>query len=270
MPGPIYRSTNSIVGGRGIRSPLVQFDPSALAFFAKGVALGQAPLSPTIKSAVNGLVTGLKAAGLWRGPLIMPLVGGTATWHSLNLIDPETFQATWSGTVTHNANGITGDGTTGYGSVDGAVFAYGSQTTNNFTAASYVRVLSSIFATELGTIDGASYLVFRSKALDNNDYGYGLIGNHGPMATSAIGLVALSCYPVNHEAFVNGSSIGTGSQPGGSTPTTPLIILGLAPAGQLSNANVALVLIADSFNVDEHAALYTIVQAFQTTLGRNV
>lgn len=55
--------------------------------------------------------------GLW--PLmtaLYPFIGGTAASHSINLITPGTYSITWSGTVTHDANGITGDGTTGYGS----------------------------------------------------------------------------------------------------------------------------------------------------------
>lgn len=87
------------------------FDPDAAAFFARALTLTDAQ-----KTAVNTLVLALKAANLWtKMDVIYPFVGGTAATHSLNL-KANAFNIVWSaGGVTHNANGITGDGATGYG-----------------------------------------------------------------------------------------------------------------------------------------------------------
>src|SRR5205085_1059836 len=72
------------------------------------------------KTLVNNLVVSLKGAGLWtKLKAIYPYVGGSATAHKWNLKDPRVLDAayriTWSGGVTHNANGVTFDGSTGYG-----------------------------------------------------------------------------------------------------------------------------------------------------------
>lgn len=88
------------------------FDAAAQAFIT---AAGITDL--TQKKAVNKLVLDLKAASLWtKLDVIYPFVGGTAGAHAVNLKSPGTFDITWTGAgVTHDANGITGNGTTAYG-----------------------------------------------------------------------------------------------------------------------------------------------------------
>lgn len=75
---------------------------------------------PTITTALINLVAALKSAGLWSKMIaIYPIVGGTAGTHKYNLKDPQdtdaAFRMTFSGTITHNAAGMAGDGSTGYG-----------------------------------------------------------------------------------------------------------------------------------------------------------
>ena len=86
-------------------------DPDGAAFItAAGLT------DPTQISAVCTLVTSLKSASLWTGmDAIYPFVGGNALAHSFNLRNPAKYQITWVGGVTHDSNGITGDGATGYG-----------------------------------------------------------------------------------------------------------------------------------------------------------
>lgn len=71
------------------------------------------------KRAINKLVKDLKAANIWdRMHAIYPLVGGTANSNKFNLKDPrdadDAFRLTFGGTITHSAEGMVGDGTTGY------------------------------------------------------------------------------------------------------------------------------------------------------------
>jgi len=70
---------------------------------------------PVQISALNTLVLSAQSNGWWeKCDLIYPFVGGTAVAHAQNLKSTQ-FTITWNGTVTHDANGITGNGTTGYG-----------------------------------------------------------------------------------------------------------------------------------------------------------
>jgi hypothetical protein len=65
------------------------------------------------ETAVNNLVLSLKGAGLWsKFYAIYPFVGGTSTAHSKDL--KGAYNGTFGGAVTHDANGITGDATSGY------------------------------------------------------------------------------------------------------------------------------------------------------------
>ena len=75
--------------------------------------------SQTQANAVNTLVIGMKAQGLWtKTKAIYPFVGGTATAHKYNLKDPRdvdaAFRLAFTGTVTHTANGAQGNGVNGY------------------------------------------------------------------------------------------------------------------------------------------------------------
>jgi hypothetical protein len=89
-------------------------DPDAQAFLDAAIIT-----DITQANAVNSLVIGLKADGLWTNmQVIYPFVGGTASSHKYNLKDPRDLDAAYrlsfSGGWTHNANGITGNGVNTY------------------------------------------------------------------------------------------------------------------------------------------------------------
>lgn len=93
----------------------VGYDSDAQSFFtAAGIT------DATQKNAVNTMVVALKAASLWTlCRAVYPYVGGTATTHKYNLKDPRDLDAAyriaWSGGVTHDSNGVTFNGSTGFG-----------------------------------------------------------------------------------------------------------------------------------------------------------
>ena len=95
----------------------------------KVVAFGGGPADAFIKAAgitdstqqtaIKTLVNDLNGYGLWsKMKAIYPMVGGTATSHSYNLKDTTKFQITWNGGLTHDSNGVTGNGTNGYGNLN--------------------------------------------------------------------------------------------------------------------------------------------------------
>lgn len=62
------------------------------------------------------LVRPLLSANLWSSMVVLyPFIGGSAAAHSVNLINPGSDGITWTGSLTHNALGVTCDGVTGYG-----------------------------------------------------------------------------------------------------------------------------------------------------------
>jgi len=74
---------------------------------------------PTIVEAINILVYDLQRYQLWgKMKALYPFVGGTAETHKFNLINPlntnEAFRLVFNGGWTHDSNGVTPNGTTGY------------------------------------------------------------------------------------------------------------------------------------------------------------
>ena len=74
---------------------------------------------PTIVDAINTLVSDLQNFGLWgKMKALYPFVGGTAETHKFNLINPldtnEAFRLFFNGGWTHDSNGVTPNGVTGY------------------------------------------------------------------------------------------------------------------------------------------------------------
>ena len=94
---------------KGIEMPL---DADATAFLSAGRAnIADA----TQRKAVNTLVLALKANSIWnKFHSIYPFIGGNSTAHSKNLI-ADSLNIAWGGAPTHDANGVTGDGTSAYG-----------------------------------------------------------------------------------------------------------------------------------------------------------
>ena len=89
-------------------------DPDAQAFIDAAVITDS-----TQQSAINTLVLDLKAANIWtKMKAVYPFVGGTATTHKWNLIDPQdldaAFRLTFSGGWTHSSDGALPNGLNSY------------------------------------------------------------------------------------------------------------------------------------------------------------
>jgi len=244
------------------------FDPDAQTFFTAANIT-----NPTQQAAVNNLVIAFKADGSWASrQAIYPFVGGTASQHSFNLKDPSQFQITWIGTVTHDANGITGDGTTGYGNTN-----YNPSVSGTLGSASlslYMRTDRAASATirSLGSGSGSNFYsiatfftagVFRpiigstsllpSGAVTNSQ---GLFRADRQDATNILGYrngVEVLNAPQNQGGLANIACFIAAQNSSGS------------PTGR-STDNIAFASIGTYFAANDYAA----IQAFQTALGRQV
>jgi len=97
--------------------------------------------SQTQIDALLVLVEAAIAHGWWDlCDLIYPHVGATAGAHAQNL-KSSNFTVTWAGAVTHNVNGITGDGATGYGDTGYNLRSSGQITLNSGHVGVYQRTL---------------------------------------------------------------------------------------------------------------------------------
>lgn len=234
--------------------------------------------NPTIISALDTKVKALKSQNLWaKLHASYPLVGGTALAHSINLRDPGTFQIVWSGTLTHDANGVTGSagsGDTGYNPSTHSVLQ-----DNHLSV--YVRnALPTSIGVEIGCNVVGSEWGIQVRASDGNTF-FMLQGSASeyPPATLAnnLGLItATRDTPTTIRGFQRGAEVLASSlQTQTTLPNKTVRLLSTTNAGdsafvRSSVANLAGATIGLKLTAAEVAALNTIEQAFQTTLGRQV
>ena len=231
----------------------------------------------TQQSAINTLVTQLKTYGVWsKMRALYPFVGGTATTHKWNLKDPRDLDAayrlTFSGGWTHSSTGALPNGTTAYADTK---LKPSNISQNSVHMSTYLRTTYS------GGVD---------MGCSTNDYFF-ISANLG-IGVPPRGPLNLASYqdtssPLDTKAFYVTSR--TNSTTNKLFRNTSLIsnetLTSVAPeayniyigAGNRSNAGWAYTArqtsfasIGDGLTDTEAANFYTAVQAYQTTLGRQV
>ena len=253
-------------------TPLASGTTQAYAYLSAVTAAGGS-VNSTQSAATVTLFTSLVSNGIWDSlTAFYPVLGGVSASHAINGKNPGTNNLTFNGGWTHNASGMTPNGTTGFAST-----ALNDNTLGNFRHLSvYSRTNSDGLLSDIGcnnsfTTNG-SYVFTRY----NNLY-YGLLGVY-PGATYQVGSNTDS-----RGFFVfsrSGSTFNSGYRNG--------VLVGNR---NLSVATVNLDIYIGALNEQGSAAYYssrqlcfasvgttvdakqsqfaTIVNAFQTSLGRN-
>lgn len=252
-------------------------DPNASAFFAAtGIT------DPAIQSAINDLVLGLKADGIWsKMKAIYPFVGGTATTHKFNLKDPQdtdgAFRLSFNGGWTHSSNGVLPNGTNAF--ADTFLTPSTSLSLNSSSHGYYSRTNIMLGnSIDMGTAIGAmgagnkSYVIFKFATLSyiavNNitDYQINSIADtRGLLVANRPNSTQLKSYFNATTQTLTASSTGLS--------TLPFYIGGYNRAGTADNFSArqcSFSFIGNGLTDTEASNLYTRVQAFQTSLSRNI
>jgi len=104
----------SSIGNGLTTTEMANFYTAAQAFVTNAGIVDQVEAN-----AINNLVIGMKADGLWtKMKAVYPMVGGTATSNSYNLKNTAQYQITWSGGVTHSSSGAKFGGVNGFGNTN--------------------------------------------------------------------------------------------------------------------------------------------------------
>lgn len=231
----------------------------------------------TQQSAVNYLVTDLKSANLWsKMKAIYPMVGGTASSHSYNLKNPAQFQITWNGGITHDSDGVKGNGTNGYGNLN----LKSNDLTSQSSFGTYCRInnvsVNSAFefgATELNGFEhklnphnfgSIQYIHYR---------GFGNEISASNSSTNAFFHIGLD--PSNNLFAYKNTSLLQSKTPStiGTAPSINIYLLGYNSNGTASNFSArssALFFAANGITQAENTTLYNIIQNYQTILNRQV
>jgi hypothetical protein len=230
----------------------------------------------------------LKNAGLWtKMKAIYPFVGGTAATHKYNLKDPRdadaAFRLVFSGGWTHASTGALGNGSNSYG--DTFITPTTHLTQNSTACTLYIRNNTDgvYFDAGIGTSPNYfSFAVRLSNILYSDQYfrpASGDIGTNritGAVTNSAAFFVSTRTNSTTFKVFRNTTQIGstnTNSSQGWASLSATFLLGGLrdnATPSYSTNREYAFASLGDGLTDAEATNLYTIVQKYQTTLGRQV
>jgi hypothetical protein len=251
----------------------VTTDPDAQAFITAA-----AITDPTQQAAINQLVVDLKGYSIWtKMKALYPFVGGTSTSTSYNLKNTAQYQIAWNGGWTWNSNGVTGS-VNGWGNT--SLIPNSALTLNSTHQSLYIRNTGNLGTDDFGAATNGTTSLMRIIVKDsgtNNN-----IVDHYATAQRITGTVANSTgfFVVSRENSTslkskrNNVSLGTNTSSNtGTLPTYALYLGALNNAGSAVNytaRNYAFASVGDGLTDTDATNLYTAVQAFQTTLGRQV
>jgi hypothetical protein len=244
-------------------------DADALAFLAAaGIT------DATITSAICTLVSSMKANGTWaKCSAIYPMVGGTATTHKFNLKNPldtnAAFRLSFSGGWTHSANGALPNGTNAYANT--FLIPSVNLSLNSHSFGIYSRT-NDLTGTRLY---GAFVSTFLHHNLTGANFNSGVIGNAIIYTANPSTSLLMASRTSNtlFQAYRGGVSLGTNTVAVASIPNINFYFGARNESGTanlFTTHQLAFAFLGSGLNSTEAAALYTAVQAFNTTLSRQV
>jgi hypothetical protein len=257
--------------GRFWTITIPEFDPDAEAFITVTGILGiQA-------TAINDLVIGLKNVGIWSKMVaVYPMVGGTASTHKYNLMDPrdanDAYRLDFVGTWDHTANGakpVTGGANTFMrGHID--------LIQNNRHLSHYSTTDTLTIGYEWGGGGGFENVLIQRYSNSNAYIGFGQYVLT-PVSDS-LGFLYGQILSGTYRLWKNGSEITTTA--GSDNDVGRYMSLGNdnraffpdfdASTFELSTKNCAFASAGEALTTQEMEDFYDIVQDYQTALGRNV
>ena len=254
----------------------VSYDADAQTFFTAASIT-----NTTQKSAVNQLVLDLKSYGVWTKCLaIYPIVGGSASSHAVNLRTPGTYNLTFSTGWTHASTGMTPNGTsayantnltpsTGFSSINNIHFSFYNRTSNAYSNSPNHGLIPATTTDRMYFSDQNPY--YQVTGTESTTYWITFAN------TDRKGhYISTRTANNSRKTYKNGTVAGTNtnSDTGGILNSSLNFLIGAANgpyiASTYSSNQIAFSTLGDGLTDTEAANFYTAVQAFQTTLSRQV
>lgn len=236
----------------------------------------------TQESAINTLVVSLKSYGIWtKMKAIYPFVGGTANSHKFNLKNPAdsnaAFRLGFYGGMTHDSNGVS------FGGTNGGASTYFNPFTNQAKNDLHLSVYARTRPTRLANANDINPTTFYNATgwttlrATSNSSGYDYFGTSDTAAgvasltTTAVGFSLGSRTSATAIKYYKNTTSASGN---GASHTADFLNTELTLNGSnfsyYSAANYAFASLGNGLTDAEAANFYAAVQAFQTTLGRQV
>ena len=233
-------------------------------------------LNITQRNAVYQLVTDLQSYNIWsKMKAIYPMVGGTANAHKFNLKDPTdsdtSYRLAFNGGWTHSSTGALPNGVDSYADT---FFSPGTQlSTNDSHISFYSRTNTAWSGYDIGIQSGSNFFALACGWSDNKTY-YSLNSaelsvNNG---SNTSGYFNATIEGTQLNFIKNGTFTNYGQIP--VTSSNVNITIGALRNGvtitSYGKRECAFATIGTGLSLTDGSNLYTAVQRFQTTLGRQV
>jgi hypothetical protein len=269
------KATNAAGSAEATSNSLTITDADAQAFFTASGLTGATNLT-----AINNLVVALKGFGIWtKMKAIYPMIGGTAALHKWNLKDPQdtnaAFRLVFNGGWTHSSTGATPNGTNGWANT---FFNSDDITTTGLQSYGVYLRTNPTFAvstteTSTGLRNGIYFIrVVNTLPTTSNIFS----GNRNVSISGVTGLIGTSRSTVTQWYAINNSTISPGTTTS-STSTIEIVntfSLGayneLGTITNFSTQQIAFAFYGEPLLTTEMQNFYTAVQAYNTTLSRQV
>lgn len=253
-------------------------DPDAQAFFDRVTTAGGS-LTSTEESAVNQLVLDLKSNSLWSPmKVIYPFVGSSNAACRQNL-KSSSYTGTFNGGISFASTGFQGNGANGYLDTNVNTFADANFLLNSSHVSIYSRTTGAPNTqTDFGIVTNAGiYFSFYINYLSNIYARINAIpGVDNAPNTTTQGFflgsrTAASSIFIkrNTTTLLNGTDTAT-NKPDGELYLGALNSIGAGGAVLHTVKEYAFFTLGDGISDAQGDTLYSVVQAFQTTLGRQV
>jgi hypothetical protein len=258
-----------------IASSILQVDPDWLAYYNRVIAAGGS-LSTTEQNATKTLVADLKTAGIWTAmKAIYPMVGASAAACAQNL-KSSSFTGTFTSGWTFASTGVTPNGTSAY--MNTSVVPNVDLSLNSSHLSFYSRTNQSGTNWDIGSTVGSGATeagVHMALNLGGNFYPRVFDGNSGISNTNTVAFFMANRQNSttikaikNSTATTITSSVVTASVNSYEIPIGCLNLTGLF--AYYSSKQCAFASLGDGLTDTQSSNFYTAVQAFQTTLSRQV
>ena len=255
-------------------------DSDAQAFFNRVTTAG-GTLSATEQIAIDTLVKQMKVDGIWsKMKAIYPMVGASAAACVQNL-KSSSFTGTFTSGWTFASTGATPNGTSAY--MDTNLIPNATLSQDSIHVAYYRRNTQATSKALMGTIASVAGNVYRITLSSNYDAANGNISEIGSInnqqssaSISSLGLIVGNrIVSTQFKIFANGTTVNTVNRSSVAlTNFTYSIKIGAINVNNTifdhTNNQCAFSSIGDGLTDTEASNFYTAVQAFQTTLSRNV
>jgi len=285
----IYNGGTRVIGDTTTAVLPQTFHPNVASFLAQ-LSANSFNATRAQADALNNLVWSLVGIGIWsKMKIVYPMLGGTAATHKFNLVNPQdtdaAFRLVFTGGWTHSSNGAKGDGSTAWEDTfltpsvslttsSGHISYYSrlqSQETNNFEWGCQNNPQTTIVGMAIARA---------TTNLTSFRWGVNSGSNTSPSITNSSSqgffLGSQNGSGINDRNIYRNGVKGTTGQGTGNTalPAFKLALNALnitnTSRSFYSPKQCAFASVGDGLTDLEVQNFYTIVQAYQTALGRQV